>query len=222
MQLLGMFPLVRLFTPFIDLTGCIDHKWMGSVPHGDLLLFCTAVSGLTYFYHNQVAHHPLLKTKSIAFTDFFSFSHRPCHPLCFGHTSGCIKRRTETCCLPPLRGLSVGLCCLAPRPRFEMMFCNSTVLNSPLLALILVNLGLSPLYAKYGCCLTPRRGGYFNTKSRSRDPVSNPVVHRKNSTAAGHFRRLSSSQTRDVAVAGVEISGALCRPPKTVRLAFAG
>jgi hypothetical protein len=27
---------------------------MGSVPHGDLLLFCTAMSGLTYFYHNQV------------------------------------------------------------------------------------------------------------------------------------------------------------------------
>ncbi len=36
---------------------CTDHKWMGSVPHGDLLLFCTAMSGLTYFYHNQVRQH---------------------------------------------------------------------------------------------------------------------------------------------------------------------
>ncbi|ELR19728.1 carrier superfamily protein [Acanthamoeba castellanii str. Neff] len=33
----------------------LDHKWMGSVPHGDLLLFCTAMSGLTYFYHNQTS-----------------------------------------------------------------------------------------------------------------------------------------------------------------------
>lgn len=33
----------------------LDHKWMGSVPHGDLLLFCTAMSGLTYFYHNQAS-----------------------------------------------------------------------------------------------------------------------------------------------------------------------
>jgi len=35
-----------------------DRKWMASVPHGDLVLFCTAMSGLAYFYHNQVLPFP--------------------------------------------------------------------------------------------------------------------------------------------------------------------
>lgn len=31
----------------------LDRKWMASVPHGDLALFCVAMGGLMYFYKKQ-------------------------------------------------------------------------------------------------------------------------------------------------------------------------
>ncbi|KAL6055594.1 Mitochondrial import inner membrane translocase subunit tim17 tim22 tim23 family protein isoform 1 [Balamuthia mandrillaris] len=31
----------------------LDRKWMASVPHGDLLIFCVAMGGLMHYYHNR-------------------------------------------------------------------------------------------------------------------------------------------------------------------------
>jgi hypothetical protein len=50
---LALYTLPRAVDSFY--MQLLDRKWMASVPHGDLVLFCTAMSGLAYFYHNQTS-----------------------------------------------------------------------------------------------------------------------------------------------------------------------